>query len=284
MTDLKDVLIELGYRPQLLNGEYRFPALYRGGNSSQAVSMSATTGQWYDHVELRGGNFASFLKLHNRDADDVQIAPAAKKIERPTIFKRSSLDLLFRQHIYWERRGISAATMDLFKAGVCHSGKLYNRGVVPVFSVDGERILGFAGRKLDDTKAGPKWKLLGRKGFWIFPAHLNDAILRETREVILVESIGDCLSLWEAEVKNSLVLFGLNLSGKLLSYLLSLNPRKIYVSTNNDETGRGQEAAAKIVGKLGKLFGPSRIEVRIPSAPFKDFGEMTAPQISQFWS
>lgn len=268
---IKEVLEELGYKPTLSQGEFRFAAKYRQGDHPAAVSLNSKTGQYYDHVLGEGGSFAKFLKLHNHEVGDVQIAPAAVKIERPTVFKASSLQLLFPQHVYWERRGISAATMNLFKAGVCHSGKMYARSCIPVFSPDGGQILGFAGRKLDDAKAGSKWKLLGRKGFWIFPSHLNAQILRDSKEVVLVESIGDCLALWEAGIKNTLVLFGLSLSGKMISYLVSLNPSRIFIATNNDESGRGQSAALKIQQKLSVFFDQKRFTVVLPTC--KDWNE-----------
>ena len=59
-----------------------------------------------------------------------------------------------------------------------------------------------------------------------------DAIYKN-KEVILVESIGDSMALYENGYKNNLVTFGLDVSQKLMTTLITLNPEKIIISTNN---------------------------------------------------
>ena len=45
------------------------------------------------------------------------------------------------------------------------------------------------------------------------------------KELILIESIGDMLSLWSAGIKNTLVIFGLNLSPSLIGALIKIDPK-----------------------------------------------------------
>ena len=60
-----------------------------------------------------------------------------------------------------------------------------------------------------------------------------------------MESIGDMLSLWEG-IKNSVVLFGVNLSDSILFYLIGLRVKKIVIALNNDgENKAGNSGAEK---------------------------------------
>ena len=63
----------------------------------------------------------------------------------------------------------------------------------------------------------------------------NNRTIRESKKVILVESIGDLLSLWEADVKNVIVTFGLDVSVPIINYLLKIDIDEICISFNNDE-------------------------------------------------
>jgi len=85
-----------------------------------------------------------------------------------------------------------------------------------------------------------------------------------------------------ANIRNVLVLFGVNLHSKLLSYLIANNPNKIYISTNNDtKHDVGQRAAERIRHQLLNYFGEDKVEIKLPTK--KDFGEMNEEQIKEFW-
>ena len=121
----------------------------------------------------------------------------------------------------------------------------------------------------------PKWKILGRKKDFLFPYHVNKQEILDKKEVILLESPGDAFSLMTAGINNCLVMFGTNLSYKLLNTLISLNLQKIIISTNNDEINRfgnspGKDAAKKIKNKLLNFFDENYIKIITP-APFNDF-------------
>ena len=128
----------------------------------------------------------------------------------------------------------------------------------------------------------PKWKLVGDKINWRYPLQVNSKILSESKEVIIVESIGDMLSLWEAGIQNVIVTFGLNLSVSILNTLLVLNPTKIYISFNNDELKNkaGNLASEKTKDKLLKHFDRHQIQIALPTK--KDFGEMNKEEILQW--
>ena len=98
----------------------------------------------------------------------------------------------------------------------------------------------------------------------------------------MVESIGDMLSLWQAGVKNTLVTFGTSLSLAILNYSLKLDPRKIYISLNNDsnKNNAGNIAAEKTQARLSRYFDKSQLKIALP--PKKDFGEMTKEEIVQW--
>ena len=83
------------------------------------------------------------------------------------------------------------------------------------------------------------------------------AAIEESREIILVESIGDCISLYNEGFKNCLVTFGLTVSSKLICALTELSPSKIFLSFNNDQESsenRGLIAAIKNYCKLLRYF------------------------------
>ena len=70
----------------------------------------------------------------------------------------------------------------------------------------------------------PKWKHLGKKSQWIYPYYspnirkdIHDSIL-EKESVILVESIGDMLNLFQHGIYNVLVTFSTVISSPLLYF------------------------------------------------------------------
>ena len=108
---------------------------------------------------------------------------------------------------------------------------------------------------------------------WAYPFIFNHHIIRESRQLILVESIGDMLSLWESGVRNAGVTFGTDINRGLLKAIIRLDPSEIIIATNNDKNFAGQRASRKIYKKLSEFFDASQLKIRLP---FKnDFGEQT---------
>ena len=155
-----------------------------------------------------------------------------------------------------------------------------DRYVFPIFNYNKE-IVGFTGRDLLSKQNSwrPKWKHIGDKSKWRYPLISNHKILRSKKQVILVESVGDMLSLWESGIKNTIVTFGLDLNSDLMSLLIRLDPRKIIISFNNDsnKNSAGNLACQKVYKKLRNHFDSNQLQVLLPLE--NDFGDMNEQQI-----
>ena len=108
---------------------------------------------------------------------------------------------------------------------------------------------------------------------------MNVEEIKKQKEVIIIESIGDCLSLHQAGIKNTIVTFGLEVSVSILNFLLKLDPEKIYISFNNDneKNNAGNNASEKAFNKLLRYFDKKQLQIKLPTK--KDFGEMNEEEI-----
>ena len=196
------------------------------------------------------------------------------------IFDQENLSLIIKNHSYWNKRGISDEVLEKFKCGVddgVEGGKMRNRYIFPIFDFD-LNIIGLSGRKLEAESKRPKWLHYGSKSKWIYPAFLNEKEIKSKGEVILVESIGDMLSLWENGIKNCIVLFGINLSKSILFHLMKLKVKKIIIALNNDGDNKaGNNGALKILDLLNYYFTKNNSLIALP--PRNDFNEMNKEEI-----
>jgi DNA primase len=183
-------------------------------------------------------------------------------------------------HQYWNKRNIMDETLSQFKGGVAKAGKMKNRYVFPIFDIN-NNIIGFSGRDITNLSK-IKWKHLGEKNDFLYPLFLNSSQIEAQKEIILVESIGDMLSLYQAGIKNVLVTFGTNLSLSILNYCLKIDMKKIYISLNNDsnKNNAGNIAAEKTHARLKRYFDDKQLKISLPTK--KDFGEMTKEEILQW--
>ena len=298
MTDYKSVLESLGYRLKDHGSYWRTSALYRSGDNSTALQIYKDTGVWKDYVEdsmflpfeallqkTLNTNDKSVLKSYLK-SDSVNIyskLPKKNLLSEEKSFPASVLNKLLPHYDFYFNRGISENTLKKFQCGLAMSGKMYQRVVFPVFRSDG-RIHGFSGRKVTDDPR-PKWLHNGRCSDWFYPYYTIDEVvssIEEERSVHIVESVGDCVSLFEAGVKNVLVSFGLNISPKFISKLNGLSLDKIFISFNNDfnsDHNRGFEGAIKSIFKLSEQIDFEKIYFCPPAE--NDFGEMTKEQIEK---
>jgi len=299
MLNYKDILEELGYRLKDHGAYWRTNAVYRAGDNSTALQIYKDTGVWKDFVEDSmflpfevliqktlntndKGVIASYIKK-----DSVSIShrvPKKNLLSEEKTYPVSSLSRLLPHYDFYFDRGVSEKTLKDFRCGLAMSGKMYQRVIFPIFRQDG-RIHGFSGRKVTDDNR-PKWLHLGKCSNWFYPFHsiqeVQDAII-ESGSVHIVESIGDCISLYDAGVKNVLVSFGLNISPKFIARLNSLPINKIYIAFNNDsnaETNRGFQGAIKSIFKLVDVIDFQNIYFAPPSA--NDFGEMSKENIDKY--
>jgi hypothetical protein len=299
MTDYKSVLEELGYRLKDHGSYWRTSAVYRSGDNSTALQIYKDTGVWKDYVE--DSMFLPFEALLQKtlNTNDKSVLSSYLKRDSVNIYERtkkkhllseektypdSCLNRLLPHYDFYFDRGVSEATLKKFKCGLAMSGKMYQRVIFPIVRSDG-KIHGFSGRKVTDDPR-PKWLHNGRCSDWFYPYYAIDdirAAIEDSRSVYIVESIGDCISLFDAGVKNVLVSFGLNISPKFISKLNGLPLDKIFIAFNNDfnsESNRGFEGSIKSIFKLCDQIDFEKIFFSPP--PENDFGEMTVDQINKY--
>lgn len=298
MPDYREILEGLGYRLKDHGSYWRTSALYRSGDNSTALQIYKDTGVWKDFVEdSMFLPFEALLQKTLNTNDKVLISSYLKKdsvnINHRTTKKKllteektypvSALSRLLPHYDFYLDRNISEQTLKDFRCGLAMSGKMYQRLIFPIFRRDG-KIHGFSGRKVtkDDR---PKWLHMGKCSNWFYPFYsiedVQEAIIKSGC-VHIVESVGDCISLYDAGIKNVLVSFGLNISPKFISRLNSLPINKVYISFNNDfnsETNRGFQGAIKSIFKLSDAIDFQNIYFAPP--PKNDFGEMSKENIDK---
>jgi len=297
MDNLVEILHKLGYTNLKSSGPvFRTRPLYRDSGNNQVLCIFKDTGYFKDHgrEEFKGSleelvRLTLSLSSHKEacqwlgvDYKKINYKPVEviKYIEQDKIFDKENLSLIKPIHDYWNDRKISNDTLNNFKSGIdngTEGGKMQNRYVFPIFD-DKDNIIGLSGRKLEAKSNRPKWIHYGKKSKWIYPSFINKNHVKDQEEVILVESIGDMLSLWEAGIKNSVVLFGVNLSDSILFYLIGLRVKKIVIALNNDgENKAGNSGAEKISKDLKNYFKESYIKIALPDK--NDFNEMSENEI-----
>ncbi len=291
MYDVKEILLSLGYSNISEDSKnFRMKPIYRDSSSVGALSVRKDTGYFIDFGRNLRGNIYQLIKLSkglktveeaegwlkDKPFTETKRQTSKPKVKQSKIFNKDCLIKLKPDHSYWINRGVSEKTIALFGGGVMSDGKMKDRYVFPIFNYQKD-LIGVSGRSIVDSKI--KWKHIGDTGEWKYPLQLNNKIIREERKVILVESIGDMLSLWDAGVKNTIVSFGLNINAAIVSYLLRVDINCIYIAFNNDENLAGNQAAQKAVNKLSRYFDDHQIKVAIPEKQMCDFGDMSIEEI-----
>jgi len=298
-VNIYQILTDLGYQLKDYGKEYRARPLYRESDNDTVLKIYKDSGNWFDFKENISGDFSSLvgmtLKLDSPEKAKEWLKDKNfifKKICEPTkpllkSTKKFDLELLKNLEIdnrYWNSRGVNDHTLCQFRGGMAKVGKMKNRYVFPIFNSAND-IIGFSGR--DTTGASKiKWKHLGEKNDFLYPLFLNQKDILESKQVFIIESIGDMLSLWQAGIKNTIVLFGVSMNLKILNYLLKIDINKIYISLNNDFLNKGEGygcgniSSQKIYNKLIRYFDEKQLSVRLPTK--KDFGEMNVEEILQW--
>jgi hypothetical protein len=291
MSDVRAVLEQLGYKLIEYPREFRALPLYRESKNQTSLRISKKDGFWVDFAIDKCGKLEELVKitLNLNDVSQarewlsgkidyqVESKPDRPTLEEPITIPVESIATLVKDNSYWNKRGISNETVNHFRGGLSLRGKMMYRYVFPIFETE-KKIIGAAGRSISDEYS-PKWKLLGKVGDWAYPLFFNRQDIIKNGSVILVESIGDMLSLWQNQIRNTFVLFGVRISGKQICELIKLNV-KIIIATNNDsnkENNVGSLAAHKIYNKLVNFFDVKQIKISLPNK--KDFGEMNKEEV-----
>ncbi len=292
------MLLSLGYSnisEDSLN--YRMRPIYRESDNNTVLSVRKDTGYFIDFSKQISGSFQDLvqisLKLKSPDEAKQWVQTREenhvfeKTEDKPVIkqtrtFSNDSLKNLIPDHSYWTQRGVSNEILALLKGGVANAGRMKNRYVFPILDYK-SNLIGASGRLIQDSKSNsPKWKHIGDKKQWKYPCQINNKIIRDSREVFLVESIGDMLALWDAQVKNCMVTFGLEVSIEIINYLLRIDIDNIHICFNNDQENNsaGNVAAEKTSKKLKKYFDSHQVHINLPVK--NDFGDMTYDEIKSW--
>lgn len=300
---IKSSLTKMGYTLQDCGNHWRTNALYRGGNNPTALMIYKDTGVWTDFVKNTPRMpFKDLVCATIKTTDENQVGQFLENLssqpihqEKPKmssekIYDDSILNKLMPHYIFYTKKGVSEDVLVNLKGGLATEGAMYQRFVFPIYNEVG-RIHGFSGRDMNSQSSNrPKWKHVGRKTNWIFPAFtpvdgqkkfLNS--IKKEKCIYLVESIGDILSLHSAGIENTLCIFGTSISSKVLCFLLSLDAQCIHICLNNDsdkEKNRGKIGSLGVYCKLLNYFSKSRIAINPPT--LNDFGDMNNEQI-QDW-
>lgn len=298
--DFKNILLDVGYSNIKDNGrEFRMKPMYRDSSSDTVLSVRKDTGHFIDFSKQISGSFEYLIQismgLKNIEEaktvleDKWEVNGEIKREHRPPvsgvkIFPSSYLEKIIPDHSYWEKRNISKETLELFRGGVVNNGTMSNRYVFPIFNSK-EELIGVTGRfikEIPEGKSTPKWLHRGKTSEWKYPLQVNQKILKEKKEIILVESIGDMLALWECGVRNTAVVFGLNISPPFISLLIKLDPNKIFVSFNDDSDNNsaGNKGVETAVRKLKNYFDPHQVQVAFPTQ--NDFGDMSREEVLEW--
>ena len=302
MNEIKEILMELGYSQiKDYSNEYRMFPLYRQSDSA-CLSVKKNTGFFVDYGRSLSGDFIKLIQLtlnlkdkarakrwlstKNIDFDEQEVRErVSQKLNYKKFYSKSSLDKLLPDHGYWLERGVSEDTLSLLKGGLdngIEGGKFYNRYVFPIFD-DRENILGYSGRLIKNSDRAPKWKHIGQKSYWTYPSFLNLKSINENKKLIIVESIGDMLALYDSNIKNVIVAFGVSLSNSIINFTLRHRLDKIIIALNNDSENNsvGNKASLKFKNQLSKHINRNKIDICLPTK--KDFGEMKGLEISKWY-
>ena len=293
----RDILLDIGYnlRDQD-NMWYRASAVYRGGSNPSTLAINKETGAWKDFKTGDKGSLRELIRLTlnispdqvNDRFKDLQVKsssrPSRPKLlpEEGEIFSPSIMDNFIQDNSYWNERGITDETLEPFKGGICPAGVMKNRYTFPIFNST-QDLIGITGRYIYNIREGSltkKWKIKGAKKNWRYPLQVNAKILKKLKKVILVESIGDMLALWQAGYRYVMVTFGTEISLSIINLMLTLDPDQIILSFN-DDSGRGDagnNAAKKEYKKLSKYFDQNQLRICLPTGQ-NDFGGMSSDEI-----
>ena len=268
-SKIKDILEELGYQLSDKGSYWQCAALYRNGDNKTALQIYKDTGAWKDYVA--NTPFMPFkqllvLTLNSNDPKDLEKYLSKEetfflkerahsqndKLYMEEVYPEDCLKKLLPHYKFYNSRGISNDVLQKLKGGLATKSQMYQRFVFPIYNQYGQ-IHGFSGRDMSGKEGRPKWKHIGKKNNWVYPAYVKQKsgiLLDDYTDdyVIIVESIGDCLNLMQNGFNNVLVSFGLDISSKLLCAIVGFDFKQIYISFNNDSAksdNRGMDAAVK---------------------------------------
>ena len=296
--DIKSILEQLGYKLNDRGKEWRSKPLYRDSDNDTSLKINKLDGKWIDFARNESGSIEqliektlgisfgsgkNWIKKNGINSTTALKVKEEINLEYIKFFDPELLKKLSKIDRYWNDRGIKSETLEPFDGGMCSTGKMAGRYVFPIFDEE-KRIRGFSGISIYSNNE-IKWKHIGKRSDWNYPLFLTKNYIESEKECIVVESIGDGLSLWQSGIKNFIIAFGLNSLEHICYSLVKLDPSKIIIAFNNDlvdgKTGGAGNAAARNFKKnLETFFSKDQIIIKLPQS--NDFGSMTKEQIIQW--
>ncbi len=287
MIATREVLEPLGFKLRDCGEYWQSTAAFRGGDNPTALQIYKKTGVWIDYAH---GNkplpFSLLMKKMGVSGDFTVVKEVEEEKEARVkvhkLYDQSCLSKLLPHYSFYNGRGINDATLKLYRSGMATGGKMYQRYVFPVFN-DSGKICGFSGRDMLNKESRSKWKHLGDKKTWLYPYYMldengkptmNENCVDFSKDCYIIESNGDSLSMTQNGLPNHFVSFGAKLSNVLLAKLISINPKNIILSYNNDSEKKyaGLCGALKAVAALSHHFSKKRLHIVLPDT--NDFGDM----------
>jgi len=293
VVDVREVMLRMGYT--IFNetaNSYITRPLYRDSDNNTALAVDKKTGVWFDFVERIGGSLSTLVEKTlsipvNKATEFLQdravmvMVSNNYELDEVKRFDKQLLLKLKKDHSYWVSRGIPEDTVKIFEGGTTNNGRMKFRYVFPIFDVQ-NHLVGFSGRSLVDNPLYPKWKILGKKSKFLFPCYTFQNKSNYHKQAIIVESIGDMLSLVELGIVNVIVAFGVEISSAVIQFLLKQDCQRIILLMNNDEENNsvGNRAAEEQQKYLNRFFDATQITNIVP--PFKDLNTFLALNKSAF--
>lgn len=278
-SEIVEVLTEIGYKLRPISGGYSCAAIFRNGDNPNALKINRD-GTYKDFVTGEFGSLENLIaktvgsnipiKLKEFIKEKHLRIPFKKEnlIKIPRILDNSELSLIKDNQDYVLSRNISLEVAEELRGGIVTEKRFKQRYVWPIFNCK-EQLVGLTGRTLIDKT--PKYYHYGEKNNWCYPLFFNLPDIKTKKEVIIVESPMDIMSLFTVGIRNCVCLFGVTINSALINVFLKINP-KIIISTNNDTHLVGNNAAVSIQNRLLRYFDRRNVEIRLPV--LKDFNEM----------
>jgi hypothetical protein len=289
--EIQELLEESGFVLNDRGHYWSTSAIWRNGNNTSAIQIYKDTGVWRDFVadpiprplksllrNVFGETEYTYKTNRFKKYCDIFDLPDKKvKIKMPKSYDTSILKSLLPHYKFYLDKKISENILKLYRCGLATSGKMNSRFVFPIFKENNpDKIIGFTGRSFYYTENGnvAKWKHIGQKKDWLYPCFIPKGnsypfleAVKETKIVYILESIGDSLAMAENGMFNSFVTFGVGLSSSQILFLSSLEPEKIVIVSNNDDSKEinvGKNAAIKHFVRLMDFFDLHKIHIKLP--------------------
>ena len=165
---IEKTLIDLGYQLSDRGKYWQCNAVYRDGDNRTALQIWKDTGIWKDFVANTSYQpFKRLLELTCKDDSKIEeILNSIKnnndpciestrtpKMESDQFLDHSEIKTLLPHYDFYNKKGISSKTLELYQSGFSMSGKMNGRFVFPIFD-DNKKIIGITCSTFDLLHAG----------------------------------------------------------------------------------------------------------------------------------